>query len=455
MTRENVITTDRLPSRRHRVLSRRTVLATSLLPLAKVFASSGTTNSDGYTPSPETEGGWRVADPDELGMDATRLRDAIRFHDTAIQTTSFGGALVILRRGHIVGESYTTGSDGGPSPWTPRTCNDMKSSTKSVFGTGVGVFLEEFQDRVNLESRLVGSSPDDSLIPQIWDQPITDERKKKIRIKHALSMTSGHESREPWVPTSSRRRYPDYSGPFQMYEYSFGWWNFDEVPSHHTLKFEPGSDFNYSNYGLELTALAMRNLSGEEVGPYVYDRVLRHMGMPLGIRNNQFRDMPYSDGRELNFADEPGWGQGGSTGCDAYGSDKSESPYGYNSIVGSTFRCSARDFARLGYLWLNKGKWGKEQLVPRAWMDLATSRFVRADGETPNNYGYTFWVMDEIDDVPNDLFMSRGHNLNHCFVIPSLDLVVVRQGNDNRRLAEDGHPFATRLIQKIVGSISA
>ena len=117
--------------------------------------------------------------------------------------------------------------------------------------------------------------------------------------------------------------------PFQMYEYCFGWWHFEEIPAHHTLKFEPGSDFNYSNYGLEQLALAMRNISGEQVGPYVYDRVLRQIGMPVGIRDNQFRDMPYSDDKELNFSDEPGWGVGGSKGCDAYGADKSESPYGY------------------------------------------------------------------------------------------------------------------------------
>jgi hypothetical protein len=82
------------------------------------------------------------------------------------------------------------------------------------------------------------------------------------------------------------------------------------------------------------------------------------MGMPLGIRNNEYKDMPYTDYRELNFSNKPGWGIGGSNGCDAYGSDKSESPFGYNSVVGSTFRCTARDFARMGYLWLKNGRWG-------------------------------------------------------------------------------------------------
>ena len=157
-------------------------------------------------------------------------------------------------------------------------------------------------------------------------------------------MTSGHETREPWLAPATRHRYEGYDGAYQMYEYCFGWWRFDGIPDHHVLKFEPGADFNYSNYGLEQLALAMRNTSGEAVGPYVYDRVLGPIGMARGLRDNQYRDMPYADNRELNFAEEPGWGVGGSDGCDAYGADKSESPYGYNSIVGSTFLQRPRVF---------------------------------------------------------------------------------------------------------------
>jgi CubicO group peptidase (beta-lactamase class C family) len=407
---------------------------------------------DGYFPPPEDEGGWRVTPPGELGVDPARIRTALQYHDENHVTTSHGGALVIIYKGHIIGESYTTGIEGGPDLWTATTCNDMKSSTKSVFGTAVGVFLDEYRDRVNLESYLVGSSREDSLIPQLWDQPITDERKTRIKVRHLISMTSGHESREPWLAPTERAHYEGYKGPFQMYEYCFGWWHFDGIAAHHTLKFEPGTEFNYSNYGLEQLALAMRNITGEQVGPYLYDRVLGPIGMPMGLRENTFRDMPYSDDRELNFAEKPGWGVGGSTGCDAYGADKSESPYGYNSIVGSTFRCTSRDFARLAYLWLNRGRWAGRQLVPEAWMHLATRRYVREDGTQPSPYGFTFWIQDSIEGVPEDLFMSRGHNLNHSYVIPSCDLVVVRQGNQNRQLRDEPN-FANTLIQKIVSSL--
>ncbi|MEM7802584.1 MAG: serine hydrolase domain-containing protein, partial [Chloroflexota bacterium] len=252
-----------------------------------------------YFPPSEEEGGWRSTDPSTLGVDAAQLNHSVNLHDQdEIFTTSYGGALVIVYKGHIIGESYVTGVEGGPQPWSASTCNDIKSSTKSIFGTAVGVFLEEYKDRIALDSLLVGDGPKNSLIPPIWDQPLTDDQKKKIKIKHVLSMTSGHASSEPWLAPTPRRAYPAYSSAFQMAEYCFGWWHFEDVPAHHSLLFEPGSDFNYSNFGLELLALAMREMTGEEVGPYVYDRVLKQIGLPIGIRENQYTEMPYRDDRE-------------------------------------------------------------------------------------------------------------------------------------------------------------
>lgn len=404
-------------------------------------------------PLPEKESGWKVASPKSHGVNASKLADTIQYHDNAEYTKSHGGALIVVHHGEIIAESYTTGSEGGPQPWNRESCNDVKSSTKSVFGTGLGVFLDEYKDKVTLDSHLVGKSKEDSLIPQIWDQPLSDPRKKEIKVKNVISMTSGHASDEPWLAPSTRRHFKGYTGPYQMYEYCFGWWRFERVPDHHKLLFDPGYGFNYSNFGLEQMALAMRNICGEMVGPYIYDRVLNEIGMPIEVKENAYRDMVYNDPRELNFSDTPGWGVGGSKGCNAYGADRSESPYGYNTIVGSTFRCTARDFARLGYLWLRKGRWGDKQLVSEEWLKQATSRFRQENGDT-HNYGYTFWVQDTWENVPQDCFGSRGHNINDCYVIPSLDLVVMRMGNHNPP-REERNNFVETLMTKIVEAIES
>ena len=170
------------------------------------------TNLDLF-PLSEQNGGWHVEDPEALGVDADLLNKAISAHDqNDFFTEQHGGALVIIYKGHLIGESYVTGTGGGPQPWTASTCNDMKSSTKSVFGTAVGLFLEEYKDQVNLDTLLVGDCREEALIPQIWDQPITDHFKKKIKVKHVLTMTSGHDSREPWLAPSERRYYPQLLG---------------------------------------------------------------------------------------------------------------------------------------------------------------------------------------------------------------------------------------------------
>lgn len=445
-----------LSKRQFLVAASRSALGVGLAAMSLSACGKGTSNNDKqgvYFPPPEDQGGWRKFDASGLSdIDADKLSEAIEYHDASPVSTSRGAALLIIHKGKLIAESYVTGSEGGPENWTAKTCNDMKSSTKSVFGTGVGVFLDEYKDQVNLENYLVGETKEKSLIPQIWDQPITDDRKKSIKVKHVLSMTSGHAGPEPWLGTGTRRHHSGYTGAYQMHEYCFGWWNFEGVEAHDTLLFKPGTDFKYSNFGMEQMALAIRNISGQDLGPYTYDKVLGPIGMPIGLRDNRYRDMPYSNSYELNFAETPGWGVGGDTGCDAYGADGSDSPYGINSIAGSTFRCTARDYARLAYLWLNKGRWMDQQLVPESWLNVATKRYQRDDGSKPNNYGYTFWVMDDLPDVPKDLYMSRGHNQNDSYIIPSMDLVVVRQGNDNRREI-DGEQFRTTLIQRIVAAI--
>jgi CubicO group peptidase (beta-lactamase class C family) len=238
-------------------------------PLKTFGQSVSETNSDGvYFPPPKNQGGWRTYDAKSLpDINTEKLAEAIRFHDQSPVSTSRGAALIIIHKGRLVGESYVTGNEGGPIKWTAQTCNDMKSSTKSVFGTGVGVFLDDYKDQVNLDSYLVGDSRESSLIPQIWDQPITDEAKKRIKVKHVLSMTSGHAGPEPWLGTGTRRHHPGYLGAFQMHEYCFGWWNFEGVASHETLLFEPSSDFMYSNFGMEQMALAIRNIAGKDLDP--------------------------------------------------------------------------------------------------------------------------------------------------------------------------------------------
>ena len=65
----------------------------------------------------------------------------------------------------------------------------------------------------------------------------------------------------------------------------------------------------------------------------------------------------------------------------------SEGSYGleeqYSIHPSYTFRISARDLARFGVLYLNRGRWGQSQLIPASWVD-ASVRSSRLEGR-PNS----------------------------------------------------------------------
>jgi len=103
--------------------------------------------------------------------------------------------------------------------------------------------------------------------------------------------------------------------------------------------------------------------------------------------------------------------------------------------VGSSYGyATARDWARFGQLFLDRGKAGGKQILSPGWID-----FVRAPTTAAPRplYGGQFWLNrgDEsgarkrmFADLPTDTFMALGHNEQIVAIIPSLDAVVVRLG---------------------------
>ncbi|MBY8825604.1 serine hydrolase domain-containing protein [Sphingomonas colocasiae] len=103
--------------------------------------------------------------------------------------------------------------------------------------------------------------------------------------------------------------------------------------------------------------------------------------------------------------------------------------------VGSSYGyATARDWARFGQLFLDRGRADGKQILSSGWVD-----FVRAPTTAAPRplYGGQFWLNRGDDsgarkrmfaDLPTDTFMALGHNEQIVAVIPSLDAVVVRLG---------------------------
>ncbi|HEY8525888.1 MAG TPA: serine hydrolase [Acidimicrobiales bacterium] len=84
---------------------------------------------------------------------------------------------------------------------------------------------------------------------------------------------------------------------------------------------------------------------------------------------------------------------------------------------------TSRGFARFGLLYARQGQWGDEQLVPEDWVEESLEPAPASDGA----YGYQWWL-DPVEGLPDDAFAAQGHDGQFIYVIPSLDLVVVRNG---------------------------
>jgi CubicO group peptidase (beta-lactamase class C family) len=86
---------------------------------------------------------------------------------------------------------------------------------------------------------------------------------------------------------------------------------------------------------------------------------------------------------------------------------------------------TSRDFARFGLLYMRHGMWEGEQVVPAAWIDASLT-----PAPTYKGYGYQWWLQGNTDPaLPADLFMANGHDGQFIYIIPSLELVVVRNGH--------------------------
>jgi CubicO group peptidase (beta-lactamase class C family) len=96
---------------------------------------------------------------------------------------------------------------------------------------------------------------------------------------------------------------------------------------------------------------------------------------------------------------------------------------------------NARDFARIGKLYLDSGRWDGRQIVPEQYVLESIRPAPLLDGDQPNRkYGYHWWL-DEIDG--HGIFYARGILGQYIIVLPEEDLIIVRLGK-KRHKSDDG-----------------
>jgi CubicO group peptidase (beta-lactamase class C family) len=100
---------------------------------------------------------------------------------------------------------------------------------------------------------------------------------------------------------------------------------------------------------------------------------------------------------------------------------------------------TSRGFARFGLLYEQYGAWDGRQVVPRSWVAESLRPAPRSGG----TYGYQWWLAPPDGQpetgLPPDTYSARGLDDQYIYVIPSLDLVVVRSGTYGK---DPGPPVA-------------
>ncbi len=100
-------------------------------------------------------------------------------------------------------------------------------------------------------------------------------------------------------------------------------------------------------------------------------------------------------------------------------------------ILSSQVWTTARDLARLGLLYQNDGMWKGKRLLPANWRSFVTTPSGPQPADRDFGYGAGFWLLDKSEGIPPDAFGAFGNRGQYLVVIPSRQLVIVRQGYDD------------------------
>src|SRR6266496_458827 len=300
-------------------------------------------------------------------LDTAKVRRAV---DAAFEPAeAMTAALVVTWQGRIVGERYGHGI-------TTRTPLESWSMGKSITATLMGVLIR--QGVYDL------SQP--APVPE-WRQP--GDPRAKIRIADLLNMSSGLRIRAPQDPDY------DPSGPYPDHVYLYtGGINSFHYAATRPLQWPPGTVGRYRNTDPVLVNYLIR-LAVEQRGEDYLAFPRRALFDKLGMRSVVIETDPYGD-----FLTQ-----------------------GYDFA-------SARDWARLGNLYLQDGVWNGERILPEGFVRFVSTVAPAWAADGRPIYGGFFWINGDGDlPIPRGAYFMAGAGGQFTIIIPSHDLVVVRQGH--------------------------
>ncbi len=274
-------------------------------------------------------------------------------------------AFLIIRNDTILYERYF-------QDYTPERIHTSFSMAKSVIGM------------------LIGRAIEDGIIRDV-QQPVTDfvpEMKARgwdrVTLEQVLRMTSGMDFSESYVNPFGTAAKFYYGRRLEKHTAKLG------------LQQEPGSGFHYMSGNSQLLGLVLERALRAKGDPrtvtqYLHDKLWQPLGMEFDASWSIDRK---KDGLEKTFC------------C---------------------LNAPARDFAKLGSLYLHHGNWHGQQLIDSSWVQRSITP--GTGPHDPAHYGYQIWL-----PFPDGTFQYRGILGQFVQVDPARNLVLVRLGEQLGRV---------------------
>ena len=375
----------------------RSAIAVALLS-ASIAVSSGTAQAPTFPG--ET---WPTARPADVGLNPAVL-DSI---DREIRAGQYGfvDRVLVIRRGKAVWDkrypqdyvaaydslarikSPLNAHDGtGPynyySPWW----HPYYRGGDSLAALGTGLHTLQSVTKT-ITSVIIGTAVTRAEFPSL-DTPVLsfydttqvkniDDRKRRITIRHLLTMTDGME----WLENLP---YTDPRNTTVVMEGSYDW---IKVAIDAPMAAEPGQRWNYNSGASQLLADIFRKATRTDIEVYA----ARHLFAPLGIKRWYWK----------------------------------RTPAGIADTEGGLY-LAAEDLARIWYLFLRDGMWNGTRVVSSDWVKASTSPAIAVNA-TPSapKYGYKWWLYPYPTDSTRFILGGSGFGGQAPLALQREDMVVV------------------------------
>ena len=257
------------------------------------------------------------------------------------------------------------------------TMSNSFSMSKSWVSTLIGVAIKEGKIK-SIEQKACDFLPN-----------FCEGRNTEVTIKNLLTMSSGLN----WTE--------DYYNPIGQTSEAYYGNNLSGLMNSLKVVDTPGKVFKYHSSCTQLLTFIVEAATGETISEYASEKLWK----PMGAKHPALWNTDVEGGDEKGFC------------C---------------------INSNARDFARLGKLYLHQGNWNRLQILDSNYVKDATSvaNLLDENGNPNTNYGFQFWLAERQGLA---IYYARGLWGQYVICIPEKNMIVVRLGRKFGNYLEDGH----------------